>query len=224
MTKHCIGNNLYVKLLKIKVELFMKSEVTMQREIFGLPVAQKSKSELLSATDLERAGNRYRILDGKTPFDLKNYLNTKGTKEFIAELEANFGKVLISGRTKGGHVWVHPLLFVDIALTISPKLKVEVYKWLSDNLIKFRNDSGDSFNKLRGLMWERCTNKSTFKDLITGVAVRIKKAVKVNDWQDATEEQLKQRDDIHNQAYAVLSITKDIDTAVTVAINNVIGE
>lgn len=34
----------------------MKTEVTMVRTLFGMPIAQKSKTEFFSATDLVKAG------------------------------------------------------------------------------------------------------------------------------------------------------------------------
>ena len=102
----------------------MKTEVVMKRKLFGQEISQKSKSEFFSATDLVRAGNKRRIEHELPPFDLSQWLQTK--KEFINALKDQYGKVLISGC--GHHTWVHPLLFIDIALAINPQLKIEVYK------------------------------------------------------------------------------------------------
>ena len=51
---------------------------------------------------------------------------------------------------RGQHLWVHPLLFIDMALWLNPKLKLEVYEWLFDKLLMYRNDSGDSFKRMCG--------------------------------------------------------------------------
>ena len=98
----------------------MKTEVIMQRDLFGMPISQKSKTEFFSATDLVKAGNRWRMINGLTPFNEKAWMQNKGTQEFIAELESKFGKVKISARGRGQHTWIHPLLFIDMALAISP--------------------------------------------------------------------------------------------------------
>jgi hypothetical protein len=33
-------------------------------------------------------------------------------------------------------------------------LKIEVYSWLFDKLIKYRNNSGDSYKKMAGALFE----------------------------------------------------------------------
>ena len=52
----------------------MVTEVIMKREIFGKEISQKSKSEFFSATDLVRAGNRWRIQNELEPFNMKAWL------------------------------------------------------------------------------------------------------------------------------------------------------
>ena len=119
----------------------MKTEVIIKREIFGKEISQKSKSEMFSATDLVRAGNQWRLLKGLEPFHMSEFLRRKTTVEFISSIEKKHGKAIISGKGRGSHTWVHPYLFIDIALAISPDLKIEVYEWIYDSLIKYRNIS-----------------------------------------------------------------------------------
>ncbi len=109
-------------------------------------------------------------------FNEKAWFKNKSTKEFIAELEAKYGKVKISARGRGKHTWVHPLLFIDMALAIDPKLKIEVYEWMFDNLIKFRNEGGDSYKKMCGSLYARATSKTNFPLYISDVAKKIKDA------------------------------------------------
>lgn len=175
----------------------VKTEVLMRRKLFGENVLQKSKSEFFSATALVKAGNKWRLNEGKPLFNLSQWFSLKSTKEFIEELENKYGKVVIKGRGRGAHIWVHPLLFIDIALAISPKLKVEVYEWLLDKLIQNRNDSGDSYKRMCGVLFVRHKNKSTFHDFIRGLALKIQLYCSVKDWQEATEEQLSLRNRIH---------------------------
>jgi len=177
----------------------MKAEVIMKREIFGGEISQASKSEFFSATDLVRAGNKWRINNGLQPFDMSAWFLQSGTKEFIKALENKFGEVKTAGRGRGNHTWVHPFLFIDMALAISPELKIEVYGWLYDHLLKYRNDSGDSYKKMSGALFEALGNKSTFPAFITNTALVIKNEVlKSGDWEHATEEQLELRDKIHS--------------------------
>ena len=195
----------------------MKTEVIMKREIFGEEISQKSKSEFFSATDLVKAGNRWRMLNKLTPFDMSSWLQQKGVKSFISALEEKYGVVLISGRGRGKHTWVHPFLFIDMALAISNKLKIEVYTWLYDFLLRYRNDSGDSYKKMSGSLFVSYTPKVSFHSFIISVAKVIKKSVGVKDWNKATEDQLKTRDRIHENI-ALLADILPTDQAVRIGI------
>lgn len=196
----------------------MKTEVIMKRELFGHEIGQKSKSEMFSATDLVRAGNSWRASQGLSFFDMNAWFNQKGTKEFIGAVEKKYGQAKISGRGRGIQTWVHPLIFIDMALAISPDLKIEVYEWLYDHLLKYRNDSGDSYKKMSGAIFNAHGNKDTFPALIVKVADQIREAIGVNDWQEADEKILEKRDKIH-EAIALLVDILPVTDAVRIGIN-----
>jgi len=196
----------------------MKTEVIMKRELFGNEISQSSQSGYFSATDLIRAGNKWRIDNGKEYFDLNVWMQNKSTKEFIAELEKQFGQVKINSKGKGHHTWVHPYLFIDIALAISPQLKIEVYKWITDELLKYRNDSGDSYKKMAGALYISISNKSEFRNVLIEYATRIKYECKVEDWQIATEKQLKYRDKIHEYISIFSDIIREKNNLIDIAI------
>ena len=190
----------------------------MKRQSLGEIISQKSKSGFFSATELERAGNKYRVMNDLPFLKLNTYFSNSANKEFIIELEAKYGKVKTDGRGKGNHIWVHPMLFIDIALWIDPKMKVEVYEWLMDNLLLFRNDSGDSYKKMTGALYIHAKNKSMFKKNIQVVARRIKTECGVEDWNRATEPQLKLRDKMHEFIALVSDLVKDYNMAVEIGI------
>lgn len=96
---------------------------------------------MFSATDLVSIGNKWRADNGLSQFNLSLFMKSKGFLEFKSELEGRYGNVVTIGRGRGSETWVHPLILIDIALAISPKLKVEAYEWMYDNLLLFRNDS-----------------------------------------------------------------------------------
>lgn len=196
----------------------METEVIMKRKLFGNPISQKSKSEFFSATDLVLAGNKWRAKKGLSLFNLSEFFRRKGTIEFMSSLEEKYGKIKISGRGKGKHTWVHPLLFIDIALSISPKLKIETYEWLFDQLIKNRNDSGDSYKKMCGALYLNQKNKSEFSTYISDVALLIKEKCKVADWETATQEQLGLRNDLHKEISLLTNVLRDNAKAVHLAL------
>ena len=79
----------------------------MKRELFGYQISQKSKSEFFSATDLEKAGNEWRRVNGLSRFNLSQFLKSKSTVQFIEELELKYNtKVLISSRGRLASTWV----------------------------------------------------------------------------------------------------------------------
>jgi len=196
----------------------MKTQVIMKRDLFGEQIQQQSKTEFFSANDLVRAGNKWRIANGLPAFNLQEWFRRKSSKEFINELQNKYGKVKIAGRGRNSNTWVHPLLFIDIALAINPKLKIEVYEWLFYNLIKFRNNSGDSYKEMAGALWVRCKNKRQFSKYIQNVALQVKNACGVTDWETATEEQLRKRDLIHNSIKTLANVLSNPDDAVRLGI------
>lgn len=196
----------------------METTVIMKRDLLGCQVSQNSKNEFLSATDLAKAGNKWRIANDLPQFNMNDWFANKSTKEFMAELENRFGQIKINSRGKNSHTWVHPLLFIDMALAISPTLKIEVYGWLFDQLIKSRNDSGDSYKKMCGCLFARAGNKAHFYQYVQDVASKIKLACKVKDWQTASEDQLKLRDKLHNDIALLADVLNNNDQAVRLAI------
>lgn len=196
----------------------METKVIMKRELFGEEISQNNLNSFFSATDLVRAGNKWRVANGLPFFNLATFLQTKEVKEFMDFLKQEYGEIKINSRGKYGVTWVHPFLFIEIALAISPKLKVEVYSWLYDSLIKYRNNSGDSYKKMCGALYITQGNKRTFADDIKKLANRIKFECGVSDWEHATEEQLNLRNRIHDNIALLSDIIKDRETLYNVAI------
>lgn len=196
----------------------METKVIMKRELFKKEIRQESKLNFFCANDLVSAGNKYRAENNLPFFMLNKFMNQPNTKEFIASLANEFGEVVKTTRGRNGLTWVHPYLFIDIALAINPDLKIHVYSWIFDNLIKLRNNSGDSYKKMAGALYLTCSNKSSFPKEIVGVANIIKNTCSVTDWQNATEEQLILRDKIHNNISLLADVIPRREAMINLAI------
>lgn len=197
----------------------MTTEVQMIRKFNGEVIKQRNTDEYFCATDLIRAGNKWRQENGKDKFNFTSWRNSKTTIEFISLLESEEHKeVVIVGRGRNKETWVHPFVFIDLALAISPMLKVKVYRWVYDDLIKYRNDSGDSYKKMCGALYLTISNKSKFEDEIKDFAVKIRDECGVDDWQTATQEQLKLRDKIHENIALLSDIIRDRDLLFETAV------
>jgi hypothetical protein len=190
----------------------------MKRKLFDGEVRQNSKDSMISANDLCLVGNKYRVLNGLKPMTLQTWVNSQSTQEFISELEKMFGVVSKTKRGADGGTWLHPYLAIDLALHISPKFKIEVYGWLYDELLKYRNFSGDSYKKMCGAIFDRTSSKSTFPKDIQKLAEYIKKECNVKDWQHATEQQLKLRDKIHENIALLVEVMNNINQAIRIGI------
>lgn len=196
----------------------MKTEVIMQRSALGEIISQKSKSGFFNLTELILAGNKYRAMNGLPLVRLESYFKNSANIEFMKELELKYGKIKTDGRGRNVQIWAHPLLFLDIALWIDPKMKVEVYEWLMDNLLQFRNDSGDSYKKMCGSLFMYAKDKTHFNKNIQKVARLIKLECGAKDWESATEKQLKLRDKMHEYISLACDIVKNSNTAIEIGI------
>lgn len=190
----------------------------MRRELFGCEIGQKSKTEYLSATDLVRAGNKWRVLNGLPIMHLQSWLRNKKVKEFMREIEMKYEMPAKTVERGNKQTWAHPLLFVDLALAISPRLKIEVYEWLMDSLLKYRNDSGDSYKMMVGALYVRATRGVEFSNYIRSVANMIRVECGVKDWQRATELQLRKRDKFHENIKLLADVLSNNDEAVRLGI------
>ena len=194
----------------------MTTEVILKRELLGSTVSQKSKTGYFSATDLFRIGNKWRASQGLNLKVIDEYNSLKSTKEFEEQLSKKY-VTRVFKRGRGQHLWVHPLLFIDMALWLNPKLKLEVYEWLFDDLLKYRNDSGDSFKRMCGALFIKA-NKTDYVQNIQKLCKLIQVECGVSDWNTATQEQLKLRDRIHENIALLADVLNNNKEAIRLGI------
>ncbi len=196
----------------------MKTQVILFRKLFDGEIRQQSKTGFYCMNDLFALGNKFRAKNDMPLLRQNDWINYGATQSFIKELEVKFGKVKSASRGRNAVTWLHPFLFIDAALALDPKLKIEVYSWLFDELIESRNNSGDSYKKMCGALYVNTKSKSTFHSDISRLAVLIKKQCEVSDWNKATEEQLKLRDRIHSNIALLSDVLRDNHNAIIIGI------
>lgn len=197
----------------------MTTEVIIKRKFNNSEIRQSSKTGYFCASDMVNAGNKWRFTNDLKQFNYSQWLKNPTTVKFIKALENETGeKAIIKGNAKNSLSWIHPFLFIDLALAIGPALKVKVYRWIYDDLIKYRNDSGDSYKKMCGALYLTISNKSKFEDEIKDFVVKIRDECDVEDWQTATQEQLKLRDKIHENIALLSDIIRDRDLLFETAV------
>ena len=136
----------------------MKTNQLMKRKMGEFNVTQRTKDGFFCATELLRQWNEYANLNREnSPHlkqkDLKEFFYNKNTKEFIdALLEeeklSTKNLAYLKLRGKSGGTWMHPVLFVKFAMWLNPRFEVQVIKFVYDEMIKYRNEAGDAYNKL----------------------------------------------------------------------------
>ena len=188
----------------------MKTNQLMKRRLDNFEVIQQTSDGFFDANNLLQQWNKNSIGAKR---EMSKFLKSPKTKEFIEEIieqEALSQKShlalsvvcrTVKGRnTKKGRVpdkvWMHPYLFLDFAMYLSPKFKYQVIKFVYDQLIEYRIDSGDLFKEMNSALNERFKkefNTSATPDLYIKEARRIKGSLGVNNWNTATELQLEYR-------------------------------
>ena len=86
--------------------------------------------------------------------DIDDFFLNKSTQEYIQVImqKENLNteaSVYLKSRGKySGGTWMHPMLFIDFAMWLNPYFKYDVLRFVSDEMIKYRNLAGDSYKTL----------------------------------------------------------------------------
>jgi len=147
----------------------MKTSVVMTRVMNGIQVRQDSKDGFFNSNDLITTYNKN---FGESKM-IHNYIandSTRRTLTALAKAENDntwnsaeeYMGFIRTKRGKYGGTWMHPYLFVDFAMWLSPEFKVTVIKWVYDNLIKFRIEAGNGFKEVNQALFESKPNSAPF--------------------------------------------------------------
>lgn len=133
----------------------------MKRPLADFTVEQRTKDGYFCLTGLL---NNWNLKMG-TKKELKGYFENKATQEFVKALadEENLHgdkSPYVKSKARldrGGGTWGHPLLFIDFAMWLNPHFKVKVLKFVSDQMLTYRNEAGDAYKQLSSAMSKICT-------------------------------------------------------------------
>lgn len=122
----------------------------MTRRMGQFEVLQRTKDGMFNATALLNQWNRASGMKK----EINDYLRLQSTHDFLSALQSesdfkdgNSPYLTSRGKYSGG-TWMTPLLFIDFAMWLNPKFKVQVLKFVYDELIKCRTAAGDNYNVL----------------------------------------------------------------------------
>lgn len=172
------------------------------RELLGFRIPVMSKDGFISITDTLKVLNSKRRERGLADKRLDDVLSSKAINERIREIakklnenkvwtaafsalnNSNFSISSLSDLRKIGlarrkgkgedQAWfVDPYLYVLISMELDPEIYANVIIWLTDGLIKNRNDAGDAYIRMSAALWELLGHPDDFKDYISKVAEAI---------------------------------------------------
>jgi len=134
----------------------MKTNVIMKRQMGDFDVFQRTKDGMFNATGLI---NQWNGIKGNTKRDLSKFWESKKVKEFIEVLEHDLWNNDLhtpkmpyvkskASRGLNAGTWMHPFLFIKLAMWINPKFELEVIKFVYDQLLEFRDMAGDLYKDL----------------------------------------------------------------------------
>lgn len=200
----------------------------MERNLLGGVVRQNHKSGMLNANDLHKIGNDLRDRTKLSEKQMAAYFNLDSTSELINEicLVENIGTDDVKASKKGkyGGTWINPILFVDMAMWYSPQLKVKIIQWVIDGLLDARDDSGNSFKQMNGVLKDQfpsefCALKA--QEAAKTIAAECRVGSGPDKWQKASEDQLKTRAKIQEAVIIIADLCPNMGTAINKAITKV---
>ena len=204
----------------------MITKQILKREFYGKEVRQDHQSGYFCANDLTIIGNLYRKSLGLPGKKWVRYVELNSTKEFIVSLakkeqviDAISEKRKSKGEGKGKNNWVHPLVFFDYAMWLSSDFKVDVYRWLYDNLTVFRDESYKEMSRV--LFETQGYTPSKGAMVVRDLARAIKRDLECDDWNTATPDILKKRNVIHKNVIMLLKAGVEPVRAYHIAIEEV---
>lgn len=186
------------------LEIEMTSNlITIDLKEISFPV--NKETNFGSLTDLWTVGNAHRIKCNKPQLSLQSYLKSDETKQFIEAIENYIGEIPINIKEgRYGGTWAHLYILLDAAGKLDASFKVQIYKRVIDGgLLKWRDDSGDSYKALNiaidMMTYEKSGNHPDVSVYIY-VADCIRENIKPTGgkWNTATHEELSLRTRIEN--------------------------
>lgn len=124
----------------------------MKRQLDKFVVEQRTKDGMFNATHFLKQWNES---TGQQKA-IAHYMENAATQEFVKALidEENFtyrdsAYVVSKARAdRGGGTWMHPLMFIDFAMWLNAAFKVKVLKFVSDQMLAYRNEAGEAYKAL----------------------------------------------------------------------------
>jgi len=153
---------------------------------------QRTSDGYFSATNLVNHWN----LINKDKKKLGNYMKIQSTIDYIQQLnKEGIENPIITLRGKNSGTWVHPKVFIDLAMWVSVEFKSKVIDYVIDGLIQSRHDAGDYYKEMTKAILEtymEVYGRNPNPNVYIQEANMVKSLVSCNDRNNMSESELKQ--------------------------------
>ena len=198
-------------------------------------IVQHGNRTMLCANDLHKIGNILREQKGLGQKQVGSYFGLASTQELIEEIQRSenldLSDVKISKRGKEGGTWLHPILFIDMAMWYSPELKVRVIKWAIEKKIIKQPPANQLFDEAVSALEQNFPGQSPtyiFSTIDHAISSACGVGTDEDKWQRATEQQLMLRDKIQENivllADVCLSVPECVNKSIEKAKIKVLGK
>ena len=156
----------------------METTVVLSRKMGDYAITQRTSDGYFDANALLTQWNSVKENPRKK---MAHFTKNANTNEFIDTIHSRNsdktdfqsliitkGRITINGRTPD-KVWMHPFLFIDFSMWLSPEFKYDVIKFVYDELIKQRNEAGDAYKELASAI-VKITPKKEIPTAMTKIA------------------------------------------------------
>lgn len=202
----------------------MKTNKIMIRKMGSYEVKQRTIDGMFNATHL---ANQWKVKNGVNK-QVSDFLRLESTKEFISVLQNDINKsdsgdslrpdaqqdkingiisktnakTIKNGGRIPGEYWVHAYLFIDFSMWLNPRFKLDVIRFVYDQLIELRHSAGDNYKGITSAV-QRFDNVN-YAQLAKGLNYIVFGKHEGELRQSATPEQLKSLTELQKQlAFAV---------------------
>jgi hypothetical protein len=116
----------------------------MQIKLGGTKMLDKweyNEEGLVNATQIVKDGNEYRRTLNEKPLSLRTFMITKQTKEYIEIIKElkNIDNVYTVVSGCQGATWMHPMLALELTMSISSKVKYDCMKMIQDGFVYLKD-------------------------------------------------------------------------------------
>ena len=195
---------------------------TMHVSFFGNDVRCETENSRLSLTDLVKAGNLYRMMNGQSFKPLAQLLESAGFKEFLKVAEKNLGKtdlISVEGRGNEKRTMAHYIIGVYVAEQYSTEFHFKVIQtFIEGKLLEFRDLGGTEFKTLNASidLYLPGREDKDNKGVYIQCAMRLRTKIlgdSTRNWNEASVEQTHTRYDFERRLcdYLRMGMVRDYD-------------